>query len=172
MVRQEPFSVKKVVRPWPDRGRRPCIEEILLARRKSWHLVLLDDREKLELDTANPQNPFCLFVCLFACLRLNGPSQQFFSHVRMEPMLPGFDQCCRELMCLAQGHNMVLPVEIEPRTSRFGVGCSTTMPPHSLQNSLELRSHLRRRLVKKVQPSVEDSGLFEPRREKTGLRGF
>ena len=30
---------------------------------------------------------------------------QFFSHVRMDPTLPGFNQYCRELMCLAQGHN-------------------------------------------------------------------
>ena len=28
----------------------------------------------------------------------------FFSHVEMERMLPGFNQYCRALMCLAQGH--------------------------------------------------------------------
>ena len=48
-------------------------------------------------------------------------------------MLPGFNQHCRELMCLAQGHNMVLRMGIEPRTSRFGVGRSTTTPPCSLK---------------------------------------
>ena len=48
-----------------------------------------------------------------------------------EPTLPGFNQYCRELMCLAQGHNMVMPVRIELRTSGFGVRCSTTMPPRS-----------------------------------------
>ena len=35
-------------------------------------------------------------------------------------------------MCLAKGHNTVTPVGIEPRTSRFGVRRSTTMPPRSL----------------------------------------
>ena len=35
-------------------------------------------------------------------------------------MVPVFNQNCRELMCLAQGHNMVPLVGIEPRTSRFG----------------------------------------------------
>ena len=44
-------------------------------------------------------------------------------------MLPGFNQHCRELMCLAQGHNTVTHVGIEPRTARFGVLCSTTTPP-------------------------------------------
>ena len=44
-------------------------------------------------------------------------------------------------MCLAQGHNMVPPVRIEPRTSQFGVQCSTTMPLHSLTNLLSLTSH-------------------------------
>ena len=32
-------------------------------------------------------------------------------------------------MCLAQGHNMVTPVGIKPRTSRSGVRRSTTTPP-------------------------------------------
>ena len=27
---------------------------------------------------------------------------QFFSHVRIDPTLPGFNQYCRELMCLTQ----------------------------------------------------------------------
>ena len=34
-------------------------------------------------------------------------------------------------MCLAQGHNTVPPVGIEPRTSRFGVQCSITTPRRS-----------------------------------------
>ena len=29
------------------------------------------------------------------------PSQKCFSHVWTEPMLPGFNQYCRELKCLA-----------------------------------------------------------------------
>ena len=35
-----------------------------------------------------------------------------FSHVGMEPSLPGFNQYCGDLMCLTQGHGMVLPVGI------------------------------------------------------------
>ena len=42
------------------------------------------------------------------------------------------NQYCRELMCLAQGHNTMTPVGIEPRTSRLGVRRSTTTLPHSL----------------------------------------
>ena len=53
---------------------------------------------------------------------------QFFSHARMDPTLPGFNQYCRELMCLAQGHNKVTHVGIETRTSLFGVPHSTTTP--------------------------------------------
>ena len=49
---------------------------------------------------------------------------QFFSNVRMDPTLPGFNQYCRELKCLAQGHNN----GIETRTSLFGVPHSTTTP--------------------------------------------
>ena len=45
-------------------------------------------------------------------------------------------------MCLAQGHNTVTPVGIEPRTSRFGVRRSTLKksykrPPHILSSSSE-----------------------------------
>ena len=51
-------------------------------------------------------------------------------------------------MCLAQGHNTVPLVGIEPRTSRFGVRCSTTVPPSILDLflinvcSLCIESHL------------------------------
>ena len=62
------------------------------------------------------------------CIEASHPSQQFFSNVGTEPTLPGFNQYCRELMHLAQGHNMVTPVGIEPRTSRFRVQSSTTTP--------------------------------------------
>ena len=53
-------------------------------------------------------------------LRLKVPLNNFFSHVRTEPTLPGFNQYYRELVCLAQGHNTVTPVGIELRTSQFG----------------------------------------------------
>ena len=39
-------------------------------------------------------------------------------------------------MCLAQGHSTVTPVGIEPRTSRFGVRRSTTMPPRLIAESV------------------------------------
>ena len=43
----------------------------------------------------------------------------------------GINQYFRELMCLAQAHNTVILVRIEPRTSRFGVRRSTTRSPCS-----------------------------------------
>ena len=54
---------------------------------------------------------------MFVCFEVQCPSQQFFSDVRTEPPLPGFNQYSGTLMCLAQGHNMVPPVGIEPRNS-------------------------------------------------------
>ena len=80
--------------------------------------------------------PDCLDDCLFVCIEALRPTQQFFSHVGTEPIshvgteptLPGFNQYCRELMCVAQGHNTVLLVGIEPRISRFEVRLSTTTP--------------------------------------------
>ena len=51
-------------------------------------------------------------------LRLNVPVNNF-SHVGTETTLPVFNQYCRELMCLAQGHNTMQLVGIEPRTSQF-----------------------------------------------------
>ena len=32
----------------------------------------------------------CLFYILFVCYEVECPSQQFFSHVGTEPMLPGY----------------------------------------------------------------------------------
>ena len=58
----------------------------------------------------------CLFVCLFVCVEVKCPSQHCFSHVGTEITLPGFNQYCRELMYLAQGHNTVTLVGIEHRT--------------------------------------------------------
>ena len=48
-------------------------------------------------------------------------------------MLPGFNQYCRELMCLTQGHNMVTLVRTKLRTSGLGVRRSTTTTSCSLQ---------------------------------------
>ena len=75
---------------------------------------------------------FILCGAVLFVLMLKRPSRQFFSHVETEPTLPGFNQYCRELMCLAQGHNTVPPFGIEPRTSRFGVRRSTTTPSRPL----------------------------------------
>ena len=47
---------------------------------------------------------------LFVSIEASRPSQQFFSHGGTEPTLPGFNQYCRELMCLVQGHNTVPPL--------------------------------------------------------------
>ena len=43
------------------------------------------------------------------------PSQQFFSYVGTD--LPGLNQYLKQgLMCLAHGHNAVMPVRLEPAT--------------------------------------------------------
>ena len=54
---------------------------------------------------------------LFFFIEAERPSQQFFSHIGTKPTLPGFNQYCRESMCLAQGKKTVTPVGIEPRIS-------------------------------------------------------
>ena len=71
-------------------------------------------------------------VLFYFCIEAYRPSQQFFSHVGTEPTLPVFNQHCRELMCLAQGHITMPSVGIKPGTSRFGVRHSTTTPLRSL----------------------------------------
>ena len=55
------------------------------------------------------------------------PSQQFFSYVGTG--IPGLKQ---GLMCLAQGHNTVMLVRLEPTTPLSRVKHSTTEPLHSL----------------------------------------
>ena len=77
-------------------------------------------------------------ICFLLVLRRNVPvnNNLLFSQVGTRPTLPGFNQYCRELMCLAQEHNTVTPVGILPRTSRFRVRRSTTTPPRSLNVAL------------------------------------
>ena len=54
-------------------------------------------------------------------LRLNVPVKNFSVMSGRSQSFLGFNQYFRELMCLAQGHNTVPHVGIEPRTSRFEV---------------------------------------------------
>ena len=64
-----------------------------------------------------------IYVYIFV-LRLNVP-------VNIFSVMSAGANAFWELMCLAQGHNTVPLVGIEPRTSRFGVRRSTTTPPRS-----------------------------------------
>ena len=80
-----------------------------------------------------------IIFCLQFVLEFN-----VFSHVGTGQTLPVYEQYCWELMCLAQEHNAVPRVGIEPVTIRFQGRCSTTRPPRSLY-------------------------LIEPHREKTGF---
>ena len=68
-------------------------------------------------------------TCLFV-LRLNVPVNNFSVMSGRSQRFLGLTS--RELMCLAQGHNTVPLVGIEPKALQFGVQRSTTTPPHSL----------------------------------------
>ena len=57
-------------------------------------------------------------------------------------MLPGFNQYCREFMCLAQGHNTVTPVGIEPLY--FGVDFSLNVPVNNFKPPVNLLTIPRR----------------------------
>ena len=61
-----------------------------------------------------------------------------FQSCRDGVKLPGFNQYCRELMCLAPGHNRVPLVGIKHKTSPFGVPHSTTKPSRSLCDIINL----------------------------------
>ena len=82
-------------------------------------------------DIAVMYSRYCLFV-----LRINTPVNNFSVMLgwRFQVTLPGYKPVLRgEIKYLTQEHNMVLPVEIKPRTSPFGFKCSSTALP-SLQN--------------------------------------
>ena len=70
--------------------------------------------------------------CDLFVLRFNVPVNNFSVMSGRSHRLLGFNQYCRELMCLFQGHNTVTLVWIEHMTSRFGVRRSNTGPPRSL----------------------------------------
>ena len=57
------------------------------------------------------------FHFVFVCVEVQRPSQQFFSHVGTEPLLPGYYRYFQGVKCLAQGHNMA-EEGLEPPTSR------------------------------------------------------
>ena len=61
-------------------------------------------------------NDVCLFVLRFKVSINNFSVMSGGSHSFL-----GFNRHSGEFLCLAQGHNTVPPVGIEPRTSRFGV---------------------------------------------------
>ena len=63
------------------------------------------------------QIPQCILY-LFVCFDSLRPSQQFFSY--------GLTSTKQGLMCLAQGHNTVMLVRLEPATPRSRVKHSTT----------------------------------------------
>ena len=79
----------------------------------------------------------CLFVSLFWFL---GPSQQVFSHDRTG--LSVLNHTIKQrIKCLAQRHNEVPTVRLEPATPQSRVQHSTTEPPHfSRQFLLKLMS--------------------------------
>ena len=58
-------------------------------------------------------------VCLFLFFT---PHQQTFSYKGTG--LPGLNQSWARINALAQGHNTVMPVRLEPAAPRSGVGCS------------------------------------------------
>ena len=71
----------------------------------------------------------CLLV-----LRFNVPVNNFSVMSGRSVRFLGFNQVqySGELICLAQGHNMLTLSGIKPKTSRFGGRSSTTRPPRSL----------------------------------------
>ena len=66
--------------------------------------------------------------------------QLIFNHVRTGSTLPGFTQYYGELMCLAQGPNILPLLVLKPRTSRIVVRCSTTT---SLRSTISIHKTLR-----------------------------
>ena len=74
-----------------------------------------------------------MYLYLFDSLRL---SQRSFSNVGTG--LPGLNQNQQGLMCLAQGHNAVMLVRLEPVTLRSRVKYSTNEPLHSLSHTCNI----------------------------------
>ena len=72
-------------------------------------------------------------------------------------------------MCLAQGHNTLTPVVIEPRTSRFGDRRSTTTPPRSLVSQNMHSAYIR---YIKVQVGNDQEIVQSERNSHSINRGF
>ena len=70
-------------------------------------------------------------------LSSNGPVNNFSVISGWSDPFLGSNQYSGVLMCLAQGHNTVQPVGIEPRTSPFTVKCHTTTSPCSPIENIE-----------------------------------
>ena len=75
-------------------------------------------------------HPNLTFV-LFVCIEFNVPINNFSVMSGWNHSFLRINQYSGELMCLAQGHNVVPLAGIKPRTSRFRVQCSTTRQPRS-----------------------------------------
>ena len=83
-------------------------------------------------------------------MRLNVPVNNFFSHVGTEPTLPGFNQYCRKLMCLAQGPNTVPLVGISIRSPTL-YHYATSLP------SLKLNCAITFKLLKQMTCGTENA---------------
>ena len=63
------------------------------------------------------RNPSIFGLVCLSLFGFNVPIKNFSVMLGWSHHFLGVDQYCGELMCLAPGHNKVLPVGTEPRTS-------------------------------------------------------
>ena len=93
----------------------------------------------------------------FVLLRFNVSVNNFSVMSGRSHRFLGLNQYSRELMCLAQGHNTVTLVGIEPRTSRFGVRRSTTRPPRSLIHYTDMLKEMKKELTHSLNKSSTEA---------------
>ena len=95
-------------------------------------LASVHEDEMVDLDGSYTQVRHMIFIALCSvCSNDDGVFRcKFRTYIKLMKQRKslGFNQYSRGSMCLAQGHNTVTLVGIEPRTSRFGVRHSTTRP--------------------------------------------
>ena len=77
-----------------------------------------------------PDISFLIYYAPFVWFDSLRPIQQFFSYAGR--IFLGWTSTKQGIMCLAQGHNAVHPVRLEPATPWFGDKHSTTEPLRSL----------------------------------------